>query len=39
MNVEVGSEEAQFPEREYINVIFVAVHIMYSTTGSKHHRS
>jgi hypothetical protein len=26
MNVEVGTEAAQFPENEYINGIFVAVH-------------
>ncbi len=26
MNVEIRTEDAQFPEKEYINVIFVAVH-------------
>ncbi len=26
MNVEIGTEAAQFPEKEYINWIFVAVH-------------
>jgi hypothetical protein len=26
MNVEVGTEAAQFPEKEYINGIFLAVH-------------
>jgi hypothetical protein len=26
MNVEIGTEAAQFPEKEYINMIFVAVH-------------
>jgi hypothetical protein len=26
MNVEIGIEAAQFPEKEYINGIFVAVH-------------
>jgi hypothetical protein len=26
MNVEIGIEDAQFPEKEYINGIFVAVH-------------
>ncbi len=25
MNVEIGTEAAQFPERDYINGIFVAV--------------
>jgi hypothetical protein len=28
MNVEIGPEAAQFPEKEYINVIFVAVHLI-----------
>jgi hypothetical protein len=27
MNVEIGTEVAQFPEKEYINAIFLAVHI------------
>ncbi len=27
MNVETGAEAAQFPEKEYINGIAVAVHI------------
>jgi hypothetical protein len=27
MNVEIVTEAAQFPEKEYINGIFVAVHI------------
>jgi hypothetical protein len=26
MNVEIGTEAAQFPEKEYINGIFFAVH-------------
>jgi hypothetical protein len=26
MNVEIGAEAALFPEKEYINGIFVAVH-------------
>jgi hypothetical protein len=25
MNVEIGAEAAQFPEKEYVNEIFVAV--------------
>jgi hypothetical protein len=28
MNVEIGTEVAQFPEKEYINGIFVAVWMM-----------
>jgi hypothetical protein len=27
MNVEIGAEAAQFPEKEYINGIAVAVHM------------
>jgi hypothetical protein len=27
MNVEIGTEAALFPEKEYINGIFLAVHI------------
>jgi hypothetical protein len=27
MNVEIGTEAAQFPEKEYINGIFVAVYL------------
>jgi hypothetical protein len=27
MNVEIGTEAAQFPEKEYINGIFLAVYI------------
>jgi hypothetical protein len=26
MNMEIGTEAAQFPEKEYINGIFIAVH-------------
>jgi hypothetical protein len=26
MNVEIGTEAAQFPEKEYINAIFIAVY-------------
>jgi hypothetical protein len=32
MNVEIGTEAAQFPEKEYINGIFLAVH-KYLTEG------
>ncbi len=28
MNVEIGTESAHFPEKEYINGIFVAVRIL-----------
>jgi hypothetical protein len=28
MNVEIGTETAQFPEKEYINGIFLAVHTL-----------
>jgi hypothetical protein len=28
MNVEIGAEAMQFPEKEYINGIFVAVHAL-----------
>ncbi len=29
MNVEIGTETAQFPEKEYINGIFVAVRLIF----------
>ncbi len=29
MNVEIGTEAAQFPEKECISGIFLAVHILY----------
>jgi hypothetical protein len=35
MNVEIGTEAAQFPEKEYINGIFVAVQDVL-TDGSGH---
>jgi hypothetical protein len=28
MSVEIGTEAAQFPEKEYINGIFIAVHVL-----------
>ncbi len=28
MNVEIGTEASQFPEKDYINGIFVAVQLM-----------
>ncbi len=38
MNVEIGAEAAQFPEKEYINVIAVAVYFNMPPlkTGSTH---
>jgi hypothetical protein len=35
MNVEMGTEAAQFPEKEYINGIFVAVHSVSSELQFK----
>jgi hypothetical protein len=29
MNVEIGTEAAQFPEKEYISGIFLAVYVLY----------
>ncbi len=34
MNVEIGSEAAQFPEKEYTNGIFFAVHADSCYAGS-----
>ncbi len=31
MNVEIGTEAAQFPKKEYINGIFVAVYLRLSS--------
>ncbi len=28
MNVEIGTEASQFPEKEYVNGIFIAVHVL-----------
>jgi hypothetical protein len=45
MNVEIGTDASQFPEKEYINGIFVAVHASHmilvrsgreTSTGYKH---
>jgi hypothetical protein len=33
MNVEIGTEAAQFPEKGYINGIFVAVHVSQSVVA------
>ncbi len=33
MNVEIGTEAAQFPEKEYINGIFLAVQTLRRTEG------
>jgi len=35
MNVEIGTEAAQVPEKEYINGIFVAVHSSRPTVKKK----
>ncbi len=34
MNVEVGTEAAQFPEKEYINGIFIAVGVPFTEQNS-----
>ncbi len=34
MNVEIGTEAAQFPEKKYINGIFLAVHKYIGVTMS-----
>ncbi len=36
MNVEIRSEAAQFPEKEYTNEIFVAVHLTPKLFKSLH---
>jgi hypothetical protein len=33
MNVEIGAEAALFPEKEYINGIAVAVHLLVCVSG------
>jgi hypothetical protein len=35
MNVEIGTKAAQFPEKEYINGIFLAVHFLSVQTGAS----
>jgi hypothetical protein len=35
MNVEIGTEAAKFPEKEYINGIFLAVCIKYWATRCR----
>jgi hypothetical protein len=34
MNVEIGTEAAQFPEKEYINGFFIAVRLLEKPLGS-----
>ncbi len=36
MNVEVGTEAAQFPEKEYINEILVAVCVQFANFSKVH---
>jgi hypothetical protein len=36
MNVEIGTEAAQFPEKEYINGIFIAVQLSCNTHVLKY---
>ncbi len=36
MNVEIGTDAEQFPEKEYINGIFVAVHWHFPMIWYKH---
>jgi hypothetical protein len=38
MNVEIGTEAALFPEKEYINGIFVAVQVQKKGRGAKEER-
>ncbi len=38
-NVEIGTEAAQFPEKEYVNVIFVAVYLWLLKVGGQGHFS
>jgi hypothetical protein len=33
MNVEIGTEAMPFPEKKYINGIFLAVHLSYGRRG------
>jgi hypothetical protein len=39
MNVEIGTEAAQFPEKEYINVILVAVYLWLLKVDGQGHFS
>jgi len=36
MNVEIGAEAALFPEKEYINGIFIAVWLIYEGNSEDH---
>jgi hypothetical protein len=38
MNVEIGTEAAQFPEKEFINGIAVAVHAPMMAKGNVYYR-
>ncbi len=35
INVEIGTEAAQFPEKEYINGIFLAVHPRFAYSAAQ----
>jgi hypothetical protein len=39
MNVEIGTVASQFPEKDYINGIFVAVQLMITNKVSYHRSS
>ncbi len=38
MNVKIGNDAAQFPEKEYMNWIFVAVYFTYQSESIVKHQ-